>query len=158
MKRNMLMVLVVLLGLTLALPCVSEAGRGGGGRGGGHAGGRVGGFHGGGYRYYGGYRSYGFYRPGVVIGPAVVAPLYYPGYYPVPPPVYGEPPPGYVGPYVDPAYGDPDPAYAYPDPAVTGGYGQGDPANNAGEWVTVPGQYVNGRWVGEHKAWVPASP
>jgi uncharacterized protein YcfJ len=27
-----------------------------------------------------------------------------------------------------------------------------------GEWVTVPGRWVNGRWVPAHRAWVPINP
>jgi len=30
------------------------------------------------------------------------------------------------------------------------------PGNQSGSWVTVPGQYVNGKWVPEHKVQVPA--
>ncbi|HQP55162.1 MAG TPA: hypothetical protein PLN83_03555, partial [Syntrophorhabdus sp.] len=29
------------------------------------------------------------------------------------------------------------------------------PSVNPGSWVTVPGQYVNGKWVPEHKVFVP---
>lgn len=29
------------------------------------------------------------------------------------------------------------------------------PSSNSGSWVTVPGQYVNGKWVPEHKVFVP---
>ncbi len=144
MKRSTLIILLfALLGLILALPCVSDAA--GGYRGGGH------GFRGGYYHGYHGWHGYGWYGPRVFIGPGYVAPWYYP-----PPPVYVVPAPSA---YAMPA---PDPAYAYPDPAVTPGYPQGDQGNGLpsgpGEWVTVPGQYVDGRWIGEHQAWVPANP
>jgi hypothetical protein len=43
----------------------------------------------------------------------------------------------------------PAPAYAPPPPPPPG-YG-------GGSWVTVPGQYVNGRWVPEHKVQVPSN-
>ena len=39
-------------------------------------------------------------------------------------------------------------AYSPPPPPVTG----------SGAWVTVPGQYVNGKWVPEHKVQVPSAP
>jgi hypothetical protein len=136
MKRSVLIVSSVLLALILALPCMSDA---------------AGRYYGRGYGYHGGYGhgwyGYGWYRPRVFIGPAYVAPWYYP----VPPPVYAAPP---TGAYALPA---PEPGYDYPDPAVTQDYGQSDPAYGSGEWVMVPGQYVDGRWIAEHKAWVPAN-
>ncbi len=46
-------------------------------------------------------------------------------------------------------------AYAYPDPEFTARYSQKKPS---GEWVTVPGQTVNGKWVPEHKVFVPLNP
>ena len=46
-------------------------------------------------------------------------------------------------------------AYAYPDPEFTARYSQSKPS---GEWVVVPGQTVNGKWVPEHKVLVPAQP
>ena len=46
-------------------------------------------------------------------------------------------------------------AYAYPDPEFTARYGQTKPS---GEWVVVPGQTVNGKWVPEHKTFVPTIP
>jgi hypothetical protein len=130
MKRSVIIALV-LLGLITVLPCTSDA---------------AGGYHGRGYGYHGGYRhgwyGYGWYGPRVVVAPAYVAPWYYP----VPSPVYATPPPV--------AYAEPD--YAYPDPAGTQDYGQNDPTNGPGEWVIVPGQYVNRRWIAEHRAWVPS--
>jgi hypothetical protein len=32
------------------------------------------------------------------------------------------------------------------------------PAQSSGTWLTVPGQYVNGKWVPEHRVQVPATP
>jgi hypothetical protein len=43
--------------------------------------------------------------------------------------------------------------YAYPDPAFIEKYG----TSGSPEWVVVPGQYVNGVWVNEHKVWVAGS-
>ena len=135
MKRSILVVLVLLLGLVLALPEVSDARRGGGG------------FRGGGYRYYGGY--YGWYGPRVLIAPGFVDPYYYGSPYYAYPPPYAVPPPDV---YASPA---PPPAYAYPDPTVSEQYRNRQPASDQGEWITVPGQWVNGTWVGEHQVRVP---
>jgi hypothetical protein len=158
MKISMLIISVALLGLVVSfsLPCVGEAGKGGGGggpHGGGFRGSPPSGGHAGGHGHSGGHRSHGryghgWYYPPVFMGSAFFAPWYYPVF----PPVYLAPPPAVYGVPV------PEPAYTYPDPAVTEGYGQDDPANNEGEWVTVPGQYVDGRWIGGHQAWVPANP
>jgi len=46
----------------------------------------------------------------------------------------------------------PNTAYAYPDPAFVARYSQ---QKAPGEWVVVPGQSVNGKWVPEHKVWIP---
>ena len=43
-------------------------------------------------------------------------------------------------------------AYAPPPPPPPTGY----QSQNQGVWVTVPGQYVNGKWVPEHKVQVPS--
>ena len=39
-------------------------------------------------------------------------------------------------------------------------YAASGPAAEAppGEWRTVPGQWVNGRWVPSHRVWVPVNP
>lgn len=40
-------------------------------------------------------------------------------------------------------------------------YGQAEPyagENPPGEWVTVPGRWVGGRWVPAHRVWVPVNP
>jgi hypothetical protein len=42
-------------------------------------------------------------------------------------------------------------AYAPPPPPPPQGSG-------SGSWVTVPGQYVNGKWVPEHRVQLPSSP
>jgi len=127
MKKRILIVPALLLGLTMVVPCVSDARRGGGG-----------GHHG------GGYRSHGWHGPRVYVRPAVISPWYY---YPSPyyAPAYVVPPPDAY------AYPAPPPAYAYPDPPVTNGYGNSAPTGYPEEWVTVPGQWVNGMWVGEHR-------
>ena len=46
-------------------------------------------------------------------------------------------------------------AYACPDPEFIAKYGK---KKSSGEWVIVPGQSVDGKWVPEHKVWVPAQP
>jgi len=60
--------------------------------------------------------------------------------------------------YTDPAppayYPPPGQAYAAPDPEFTAKYGK----NPAGEWVTIPGQWVENTWVPQHKVFVPANP
>jgi hypothetical protein len=152
MKKSLLFAALILLGLAMTLP---TAGYARGGRGGGHSGGRhySGGYHhySGGYGYYGGYR-YGFRGPRVYVGPGFIGPWYGPwygswyGYGPIP--SYYEVPPAD---YIDPG---PEPAYAYPDPDFVERYGNRDAAEKPGEWVTVPGQYVNGQWINEHKVWV----
>ncbi|OPY70188.1 MAG: hypothetical protein A4E57_00716 [Syntrophorhabdaceae bacterium PtaU1.Bin034] len=134
MKRAVLVFAVSLL-LIVSLPLFSHAGKGG------HRGGR----------YHGGHR-YGYWHgPRVYVGPMFYRPWYYP------PPVYYGPvyaPPPVV--YVPPAA--PPPAYAYPDPALTDQYrspASSDPTADAMEWITVPGQWVDGTWVDEHRVQVP---
>ena len=73
--------------------------------------------------------------------------------------VYNPPPQRvYVYPQPNVVYVYPQPsnvAYAYPDPEFTARYSQSKPS---GDWVVVPGQTVNGKWVPEHKVLVPAQP
>jgi hypothetical protein len=100
-------------------------------------------------RYYGGshrYRHHGWYHPRVFFGTSLMVPWYVP----VAPPVYV-----YTTPVVNniPA---PNQAYAYPDPEFTAKYKKNE--NPPGEWVTVPGQWVNNTWVPEHRVQVPVSP
>ncbi len=49
----------------------------------------------------------------------------------------------------------PAPAYAYPDSTYGTRYQSEAPP---GEWVMVPGKWVNGKWVSAHRAWVPVNP
>lgn len=58
-------------------------------------------------------------------------------------------------------YDLPGQAYAAPDPEFLrkhGGGGGKAQESPPGEWVMVPGQWVEGRWVPTHKAWVPVNP
>lgn len=49
--------------------------------------------------------------------------------------------------------------YTEPAYAQSSGYGTtGDYGNPPGQWVTVAGQWVNGKWVPAHKVWVPVNP
>jgi uncharacterized protein YcfJ len=43
---------------------------------------------------------------------------------------------------------------AYTNPAPQGGAVESPP----GEWITVPGQWVGGKWIPSHRAWVPVNP
>lgn len=127
MKRKILVVLIVLLGLSFILPSISSA--------------RAGRFHG----RLGYYRHYGWHRPHVYVGTAFVAPWYVI----VPPPAYIYAPP------VAPPAPVVQPAYAYPDPEFIAKHKDNNPP---GEWVAVPGQWVDGKWVPAHKVWVPVNP
>ncbi len=50
-------------------------------------------------------------------------------------------------------------AYASPDPQFISKYGRtGTKETCSGEWITVPGQQVNGKWIPSHKVWVPSNP
>ncbi len=50
-------------------------------------------------------------------------------------------------------------AYASPDPQFISKYGRtGTKETRSGEWITVPGQQVNGKWIPSHKVWVPSNP
>jgi hypothetical protein len=136
MKARLFMVLILFGLSTFALPCTSQAWHGHGGSG---------------WYWTGGFLG------GLFLGSALNGPYYPPPrsvyVYPSPPVVYAPPPPVYV--YPAPSYG-----YAYPNP----GYSQAQPSNEQGtdsakgEWITVPGQWVKGRWVPEHKTWVPFAP
>src|SRR5512145_1059560 len=47
-----------------------------------------------------------------------------------------------------------EPVYAQPSGySSSGGY-----SNPPGQWVTVAGQWVNGKWVPAHSMWVPVNP
>jgi hypothetical protein len=164
MKRSVSIMLVVLMGLIVAQPVIGRPLTGGAHFSGGYR------YPGGGYRYPGGgyrhpgggyyprgghgyygggyrtYRGYGYwYGP-----PSYVGPWFFPYWYvTIVPPIYATPPPVAL-----PAL---QPPYAYPDPAFVEKYGGTNSAQDSGEWVTVPGQYVDGTWVKEHKVWVPRS-
>jgi hypothetical protein len=129
-KKAFAIIIVALIGISLALPTTSEA-RG----------------------WRGGWGWYGpaAFGGGLLLGAALARPYYYapvPVYaYPPPAPVYAAPPP--------PVY-YPNQAYAYPDPAVAP-MTENRPSQ-PGLWVEVPGQSINGKWVPPHKAWVPDNP
>jgi hypothetical protein len=52
-----------------------------------------------------------------------------------------------------PRYFAPASVYAYP--SYGSAYATEDPP---GEWVVVPGRWVNGTWVPAHKVWAPVNP
>jgi hypothetical protein len=94
----------------------------------------------------------GWFVGGLALGTALsfARPYYY-----YPPPYYYYPPPAYAYPAPAPVYAYPpgyvsQPPPAYPPPPQSQARQTG-----AGEWVTVPGQDINGTWVPEHKAWAP---
>jgi hypothetical protein len=129
MKKKMLAVLFIVLGLSCIVPAAGFA-----------WGERPGpGYHG----WRGPYRQHGWHRPRVYVGASLVNPWY------IPPPVYVYSPPVV---YANPV---PPPASAYPDPWLTGQYTD---ANPPGQWVTVPGQWIDGKWVPSHRAWVAVNP
>ena len=136
MRYGLPLIATVLMVLIAALPMESHGERGG----------RAGVVRGGG-RYYGAHRFYGGYRygPRVYVGPGYYYPSYY--YVPVPDPAYGVPAPA--------AYAAPDPAYGYIDPPAPDQGGYVSPPDNQGQVVTVPGQWIEGRWVPEHQVRVP---
>jgi hypothetical protein len=74
---------------------------------------------------------------GAVIGNAMSQPRYQPAQQVV---------------YTTPASGSP--AYAQPD-RYSAPYSNDTPP---GQWVTVQGQWVNGRWIPAHNVWVPVNP
>ena len=84
-------------------------------------------------RHYDGWYGAGVLAGGILLGALIAQPWYYRQA-----PVYTAPSTVYV----------PNQAYAYPDPNLTSKEG-------SGEWVEVPGQSVNGKWVPPHKTWVP---
>jgi len=77
---------------------------------------------------------------GTVVGSMITQSVAYAPYGPPPRRVY--------------VYPQPNLAYASPDPEFVTRYSQ----KSSGEWILVPGQSVNGKWVPEHKVWVPVSP
>jgi hypothetical protein len=145
-KKSFGIIVVVLVGISLTFPAMSQA-RGGWGRGG--------------WGWYAG----GAFVGGAILGAAIARPWYYgypPPYYGYPSPYYAYPPPAVVYAPQPPVY-SPNQAYAYPDPAVTSRQGPAvtpgsDGTSPSGQWIEVPGQSINGRWVPPHKAWAPNSP
>jgi hypothetical protein len=61
-----------------------------------------------------------------------------------------------------PRYVAPAPVYVYPASARAYGYPSYGPAfvreEPPGVWVTVPGQWVNGRWIPAHSVWTRTNP
>jgi hypothetical protein len=45
--------------------------------------------------------------------------------------------------------------HTVPPPPPPPGYAAKPQSDSPGEWVTVPGMWVDGRWVPSHKAWAP---
>jgi hypothetical protein len=123
--------LVSLAALALLFPDIGEArgGRGGGSHSGSHSRSHS-------HRHYGSYRSglFGFFT-----GTALAAPLYFAR------------PTG---------YGYPASYYGYPsEPAPAARASLDQPVEEtegvAQQLVTVPGQWIDGRWVPSHDVWVP---
>jgi hypothetical protein len=135
--RSLAIIMITLVAITFMLPTVSHA------RWYGH------GYHGwhGGWGWYGA----GAFAGGVLLGTAISRPYYY-----APPPVYVYPPPPVVYSAPPPPVYLPNQAPAYPDPAVAS-RPESKPSSS-GQLVEVPGQSVNGRWVPQHKVWVPDNP
>lgn len=127
-NRGLLIIIIALIGISLALPASSYARGRGWGRG---------------YGWVGA----GAFAGGLLLGTAIARPYYARA------PMYVYPAPAVV--YAAPPVYAPNQAYAYPDPAITSGADNGP---SAGQWVEVPGQYVGGRWVAPHKAWAPNNP
>jgi hypothetical protein len=129
-NKGFAIIILALISILLAFPATSHAR-----------------WHGwrGGWGWYGA----GAFAGGVLLGTAIARPWYY-----TPAPVYVYPPPSVVYTTPPPVY-FPNQAYAYPDPAVSS---MQNDKSTSGQWVVIPGQSVNGRWVPSHKAWVPDSP
>ena len=176
MKRVTIFIVALLI-LALACPPLHARGGHGGGRGGGH-GGRSGGFRGGhgtssaarsggyhgwhgstyrwhGSTYHGGYSGFyghgGTYAFGFGSYAAYSSYGWYGGSFSS---MYADP--WY---YYEPSYDDSyllSPVPFYSD--VTEEAPDQDVAGTHGEWVEVPGQWIEGIWVPPHDAWVPEEP
>lgn len=118
---------------------------------------------------HGYYYNYNWWVPGAaffggaLFGAAISRPYYPPppAYYYPPPAVYAYPAPVYA--YPAPQAYPPPQSYSYPAPNTpppprAEAPRSEAPQSSAGEWVTVPGQYVGNTWVPSHKAWVPTKP
>lgn len=128
MKKNLYLVFILIISLSLILPSVSYA------------------WH---YRYYRGcggcYNGWGVgaaIAGGILVGAVVGNIIAQNTIYSTSPQKVYSPPQTNV-------------AYAYPDPAFIAKYGQ---KKGLEEWVIVPGQSVDGKWVPEHKVWVTVNP
>lgn len=125
MKKNLYIVLILVMSLSLVLPSVSYSWY---------------------YRHYRGcggcYNGWGVgtaIAGGILVGAVVGNVIAQNAVYSTPPQrVYYSP--------------RPNVAYAYPDPAFIAKYSKN---RYPGEWVVVPGQSVDGKWVPEHKVWIP---
>jgi hypothetical protein len=137
-SKTITIIAITLVGAMLALPATSHAWRGGWG-----------------------WWGPGAFVGGVALGAAIAAPYYAPYY--APPPAYAYPAPQviYTAPPPNQAYGypsqPPPPNQAYanpgqPPPAETASAPQGQ---GKGQWVEVPGQMVQNKWVPPHRVWVP---
>jgi len=164
MKRVLIAALLI-----IALACPPAHARGG--HSGGHGGGHGGGFHGGhgtghaawsggshgwhGSAYHGGYSGFygrgGTYAFGFGSYAAYSSYGWYGGAFSG---VYGDP--WY---YHEPSYDD---SYLLPEVSFYSDASEEAPAldlaGTRGEWVEVPGQWVEGIWVPPHNAWVPEEP
>jgi hypothetical protein len=120
-RKAFAIMLVVLVGASLALPAISHA------------------------RWHG----WGWYGPvafggGFLLGTALARPYYY-----APAPVYVYPPPAVVYAAPPPPAYAPNQAYAYPDPTLPPSGPESNPSQS-GQWVEVPGQSISGKWVPPH--------
>lgn len=133
-KKSLVIFCIALVGLSLTIfPSSSYAFRHG--------------HHGHGRGWEPGWHGAGAFAGGLILGSLLTYP-----WYPPPPPVrvYRAPavvyaPPPSVVYFPNQAYACPDPNYSAA-PSTSG---------QTGQWVDVPGQYVGGKWVPQHKAWVP---
>lgn len=133
MKKNLYIVVILIISLSLILPSISHS------------------WSRGYYRPYNYYR-YGGYNNGWAVGAAIAGGILagaVVGNIVAQSATYNAPPQR-----VHPAP-QTNVAYAYPDPEFVAKYSQ---KKSPGEWVIVPGQSVNGKWVPEHKVLVPAQP
>ncbi len=96
---------------------------------------------------------YGWVPAAIIAGTFLTSAIILSSTYERPRPSY-RPPAAYMDPGPPAYYPLPGQAYAAPDPEFTAKYSK----NQAGEWVTIPGQWVENTWVPQHKVFVPANP